>query len=124
MPTLFTPVENLNLYCRFCKKITAMQLDRSIAEAGKTVDKKSTFEFCCSKCLKTVCFNGNDLMAVDDIPEDTREYSPKEHFFLGEEIFHKKFKEKGVVVGNESGNSNRILVQFEKAGVVKLIQDL
>ncbi|KMQ50710.1 hypothetical protein CHISP_2393 [Chitinispirillum alkaliphilum] len=125
MATAFLPIENPSIYCRFCNKIVPMQLDRSIAENGKTVDRKSTFEYCCSKCLKTVCFSGNDLQEkCEDTPQECRTYAPKESFYIGEQIFHQKFNETGLIVGKESGSPEKILVQFEKAGLVKLIQNI
>lgn len=126
MSSSFLPVEDLHIYCRFCDKVTSVQLDRSIAEAGRTVDRNSTFEYLCVKCYKTVCFSGNDLLEAKktDTEKDTRSYSPKEHYYIGETIYHKKWQDTGVVVGIDHGTPNRIHVQFEKNGLKKLIEDL
>ena len=128
MSTTFTPVESLELYCRFCGKITPCQLDRSIAENGRTIDRSATFEYYCSKCFKTVCFCGNDLLEQSKEKPDSktppREYSPMEHYYIGEKIFHKKFKSTGLVVCKEPGMPSCIIVQFEKGGMKKLIQDM
>ena len=127
MPSPFIPVEDLEIYCRFCDKITPVQLDRSIAENGRTVDRNSTFEYLCSKCFKTVCFSGNDLLEQPkpDEPEaESREYSPQEHFVIGETIYHKKWDDSGVVIGKDNGNPSRIMVNFENSGIKKLVQDL
>lgn len=127
MSVTFTPAENLELYCRFCEKITPCQLDRSIAENGRSIDRNSTFEYYCTKCFKTACFSGNDLLEQMKLtPEQPmlREYTPKEHFYIGERISHKKFKEAGLVVSKDSGVPSTILVSFNKAGLKKLVQDM
>jgi hypothetical protein len=129
MSVVFTPVETLELYCRFCEKVTPCQLDRSIAGNGRTIDRNSTFEYYCTKCFKTACFSGNDLPELlktkpKSEKETTREYTPDAHYCIGEHVFHKKFKETGVVVSKDPGTPSRILVQFAKAGLKKLVQDM
>jgi hypothetical protein len=127
MSSVFTPAENLEAYCRFCDKVTSVQLDRSIAENGRTVDRNSTFEYLCSKCFKTFCYSGKDLIeqATDENQEsEPHEYSPQEHFVIGETVHHKKWKDSGLVVGKDRGTPSRILVNFEKAGLKKLIEDI
>ena len=129
MSVVFTPVETLELYCRFCEKVTPCQLDRSIAGNGRTIDRNSTFEYYCTKCFKTACYSGNDLPELlktkpKSDKEPPREYAPGEHYYIGEHIFHKKFKEAGLVVSKDPGTPSRILVQFAKAGLKKLVQDM
>jgi len=127
MSSSFTPVEEMLIYCRFCDKIASVQLDRSIAENGRTVDRDSTFEYLCVKCYKTVCFSGNDLLEQKKNDSDDaapRSYSPRDHYFVGETIVHVKWEDTGVVIGKDHGTPNRILVNFEKSGIKKLIEDL
>ncbi len=125
MSTSFNPLENIDLYCRSCEKVTPAQLDRGIAGSGKTIDRNSVFEYCCTKCFKTNCYSGTDLLENTDGPQaETRSYSPREHFFIGEMIFHKKFAETGLVVGKDNSSTGKILVQFQQAGLVKLVQGL
>jgi len=128
MAVLFIPVETLELFCRFCEKITTCQLDRSIAGNGRTIDKNSTFEYYCTKCFKTACFSGNDLLeqskSTSGGKQQPREYTPHEHYLIGERIYHKKFKESGLVVSKDSGTPSRLLVLFNKAGLKKLVQDM
>ena len=127
MSSPFIPVEELDAYCRFCDKITAIQLDRSIAENGRTVDRKSTFEYLCSKCFKTFCFSGTDLieqLKADDEKPQPHDYSPQDHFLIGETIFHKKWEDLGIVIGKDKGSPSRILVNFEKSGLKRLVEDL
>jgi hypothetical protein len=130
MSVLFTPVETLELFCRFCGKVTTCQLDRSIAGNGRTIDKNSTFEYYCAKCFKTACYSGNDLLEQPKLPagkekeQQPREYSPREHYCIGERILHKKFKETGLVVSKDNGTPGRIHVVFDKAGLKKLVQDM
>jgi len=124
----FFPEESLNVYCRFCKKLLPAQLDRSIAGNGKTVDRASTFEYYCTKCYKTFCYSGEDLLPRQEEEKNeeaaVRDYLPTEHYFIGETIFHKKFKEDGVVVDKDEGSPSRILVSFEKNGLKKLVEDI
>jgi hypothetical protein len=132
MSILFSPVETLEQFCRFCEKVTTCQLDRSIAGNGRTIDRNSTFEYYCTKCFKTACFSGNDLIEqVKPAPgikqssagkQQPREYTPHERYFIGERIAHKKFKETGLVVNKENGTPRRILVQFQKSGLKKLVE--
>jgi hypothetical protein len=128
MSTTFTPVESLEIFCRFCGKITQCQLDRSIAHNGRTIDRSATFEYYCPKCFKTACYSGHDLLeqgkGKPDKKAQPREYTPLEHYCIGEKVFHKKFKETGLVVGKEPGTPSRISIQFPKAGLRKLIQDM
>ncbi|MGA2506877.1 MAG: hypothetical protein ABSF80_05300 [Chitinispirillaceae bacterium] len=127
MSVTFTPVETLDLFCRFCEKVTIGQLDRSIAGNGRTIDKNSTFEYYCTKCFKTACFSGNDLLEQQkssSANKQPREYAPHDHYCIGERIYHKKFKEPGLIVNKDSGTPSRLLVQFNKAGLKKLVQDM
>ena len=127
MSSPFSPADELDFFCRFCDKVTPAQLDRSIAENGRTVDRNSTFEYLCAKCFKTFCYSGNDLIEQtkhEDQKTMPHEYKPQDHFLIGETILHKKWKESGVVVGKDHGTPSRILVNFEKSGLKKLIEDL
>jgi hypothetical protein len=127
MADSFAPAEAIDIYCRFCRRIAPAQLDRSIAANGKTVDRGSTFEYFCTRCQKTFCFTGTDLVKkateeAEKAPEP-RDYDPKLHYLIGETIYHKKFKEKGKVIGKEIGEPPRILVNFKKKGLKKLVED-
>ncbi len=127
MSSSFMPIEEVEIYCRFCNKITQAHLDRSIAENGRTVDRNSTFEYLCSKCLKTFCFSGQDLIEQskdeNKSEQSLHEYSPADHFLIGEKIYHKKWKDTGMVIGKEKGTQKSIIVNFEKTGLKKLIED-
>ncbi|MBD3347453.1 MAG: hypothetical protein GF401_20545 [Chitinivibrionales bacterium] len=129
MATNYTPREQIDMLCRFCKRVYPAQLERSIAGNGRTIDKESTFEYCCSKCQKTFCYYGKDLIEDKQNGEEveqaeSRSYSPKEHYFIGETIYHDKFDESGRIVGKDIGATNRIVVQFEKSGLKRLVEDL
>lgn len=127
MASPFSPIEDLEIFCRFCEKITSVQLDRSIAENGRIVDRNSTFEYLCSKCFKTVCFTGTDLIGMpkpEDAEREVRIYSPKEHYLIGERVEHKKWKDTGTVVNKDNSVPSKILVNFDKLGLKKLVQDL
>lgn len=126
--TRFSPAEELELFCRFCEKILPAQLDRSIAENGKVVDKSSVFEYYCTKCFKTTVFNGEDL--IDDVSfksidnDNLRTYTPRDHYLIGEKLFHSAFKETGTIVGKENSIPVKIMVNFKRNGLKKLVMDL
>ena len=123
----FLPIEQVQLYCRFCQKTFPAQLDRSIAGNGRTVDKDATFEYSCSKCGKSFCYSGHDLLEQKIATEGTsviRDYSPKDQYLIGEELSHKKFKDTGFIVGKDRGTPSRILVQFKKHGFVRLVEKI
>jgi len=124
MAASFSPVEEVLMYCRHCKKTLPAQLERSIAGSGRTVDRESTFEYFCTKCHKTTCFAGTDLLESSEEEVEPRQYSAKDHFFVGEIIHHPSFEETGTVVWKEPGSPTRIVVQFEKSGVKKLVEDI
>ncbi len=126
MAETFRPTQTIEVYCRFCKRIQPAQLDRSIAANGKTVSRESSFEYFCTKCKRSFCFTGTDLAAnVEETPPpaETRDYSPRMHYLIGDIVYHKKFKEAGPVVNKESGSPSCILVNFEKSGMKKLVED-
>jgi hypothetical protein len=124
----FTPVAELELFCRSCNKVMPCQLERSIAGSGRTVDKQSTFEYFCTKCHHTACYTGEDLLeSTDESAEqenEHRDYSAKEHYLVGEKIKHPSFEETGVIVGKNAGSPSTILVQFEKSGLKKLVEEV
>jgi hypothetical protein len=128
MATNFTPMEILDLYCRSCKKVLPGQLERSIADSGRTINKDGSFEYFCSKCNHTTCYTGKDLLPAADPEEvadrEPRDYSATEHYLIGETISHKSFKDTGKVVGKDQGEPSRIQVLFEKNGLKKLVEDV
>ncbi len=125
MASSFTPVEDLNLFCRFCKKVVPFQLERSIAGSGRTVDRNSTFEYVCSKCHKTTCVSGQDLVEAEKPEADEpRGYAADEQYCIGEVISHDSFGDTGTVVGKDLGSPSRIMVQFEKTGFKKLVEGI
>lgn len=69
MATSFIPANELDIYCRFCKKVISSVLERSIAGSGRTVNRESTYEYICTKCHRAHCFYGTDI--IEAIPEDT-----------------------------------------------------
>lgn len=127
MTSIFYPVYEFDYFCRFCEKITTAHLGRSIAENGKTVDRNSTFEYYCIRCLKTFCFSGTDLLEQikpDQNKSKLRNYTPHQHYYIGEIIYHQIFKENGTIVGKDNGKPSKIIVNFPKNGLRKLIQDI
>ena len=123
----FSPIEEAEIFCRFCQKTQPASLDRCIAGNGRVVDQNATFEYSCSKCGKTFCYSGLDLKEQKTPPEEAlkpREYVPKNHYVIGEVITHKKFKENGLIVGKDHGAPTKILVKFEKSGIKKLVEDI
>jgi hypothetical protein len=131
MAESFTPVQTIEAFCRFCKRLTQMQLERSIPANGKTVDRGSTFEYYCARCNRPICMNGTDLaergaavaQAEGKVAKPkTRDYDPNYAYTIGEVVFHQTFKEEGTVIGKQPGEPPRMLVSFRKAGVRKLLE--
>jgi hypothetical protein len=126
----FLPAESIDIYCRFCQKVMPAHLDRSIAENGKSIDRASTFEYSCTKCLKTFCFAGTDLPARATVPPSEEpgatvmDYLPTQLYCIGRVIRHTTFKDTGTVVNKDSGVPARIWVNFEKTGLKKLVEGL
>jgi hypothetical protein len=139
MAKSFSPVEELLLYCRFCRKTLPAALERGIAGSGRTVDKNATFEYICSKCHRSHCYYGNDIMEATEVPEDAenaedskatteteterREYKTSEHYLIGEVITHPSYETAGQIVGKEPGIPNRILVKFGKV-ITQFVEDI
>jgi hypothetical protein len=126
MAETFHPAQTIEVYCRFCKRIQPAQLDRSIAANGKTVSRESSFEYFCTKCRRSFCFTGTDLAEHAEeqtVSHEPRDYSPQLHYLIGDVVYHKKFKESGAVVSKESGSPACIVVNFEKSGMRKLVED-
>jgi hypothetical protein len=129
MAETFTPVQTVEALCRFCGKVAPAQLDRSIAANGKTVSREASFEYYCTKCQHSFCYRGTDLAArpsdEGDENEDgkPREYDPSKHYVIGEDIYHPEFEEEGRVVSKEAGTPPRIVVNFSKSGLRKLVED-
>lgn len=128
MPEKFLPPETIEIFCRFCHKVMPAQLDRSIAGAGKTVDREGTFEFYCQKCFHSFCYKGTDLPPRTENSEETAPddiiYTPQSTYLIGQMVTHKKFRDKGVVVDKEKGSPSRMLVSFNKRGLTKLVEGL
>lgn len=128
MAEKFLPPETIQVLCRFCKKVMTAQLDRSIAGAGKTVDRGGTFEFYCQKCFHSFCYHGTDLperpAENEELQIENVEYTPKSTYVIGQIVTHKKFKDKGPVVDKERGTPARVLISFKKKGLTKLVEGL
>lgn len=128
MAKSFRPKEQMAMYCRFCEKVSPAHLNRSIADNGRTLSRSGTYEYCCAKCLKTFCFSGNDLLEEGEGTEveeqKPRTYTSKEHYYIGEVIYHETYEDTGLVVGKESSTTPVILVQFENTGMKKLVEDV
>ncbi len=127
MAKAFRPKEQLAIYCRFCSKVTLAHLNRSIADNGRTLSRNGVFEFCCAKCLKTFCFSGQDLLEEAEGTEVEQQepvtYSSGGHYYIGQVIYHEAYQDTGLVVGKEASHTPVIIVQFEKEGLKKLIED-
>ncbi len=79
------------------------------------------------RCLKTFCFSGTDLLEQIKFIQnksELRNYTPHQHYYIGEIIYHPIFKENGTIVGKDNGKPSKIIVNFPKNGLRKLIQDI
>lgn len=129
MASTFTPPNQLQIYCRFCKKTVLAPLERSIAGRGKDLDKESSFEYVCTHCRRPHCYYGKDLientMAIfaENSSSTPRNYKTTERFLVGEKIIHPSYKSIGTVVGKYPGMPTRLIVKFEK-NIVSLVEGI
>ena len=126
----FSPALELDLYCSHCKKVLPAVLDRSVAESGRILNETSSYEFVCSKCSRTTCFYGKDIVAkpleeVSSVPTAAtiKPYTISQFFRIGEYISHPSHKTEGLVVGKIKGKPTQIMVKFEKK-VVNLVEGI
>lgn len=132
MSDKFLPATELEIYCRFCRKVFSARLERSIAHTGKFLGANSTFEYVCTKCSRSHCFYGSDLINTmliedeidhDDYVNSVHSYRITDHFKIGERITHPRFEEVGIIVGKEPGVPNKILVKFNKK-ITTFVEDV
>ena len=132
MASNFVPPSELDIYCRFCKKVMPAILERSIADNGRIIKEDSTFEYSCTKCHRTHCYKGSDIdnlfvADTDEVNVETetvvKEYSINEHYHIGDKISHSSHDEEGTVVGKEPGSPTKINVLFGKK-ITTLVEDI
>ena len=127
----YTPVEELDMLCRYCKKPISAVLERGVPDSGRIIDDTATFEYVCTKCNRTHYYHGYDLLeavtvdgnedaeteAVETDEETVTEakpYSISEKFRIGEYIKHPSYDVDGLIVGKIPGEPGQIIVQFLK----------
>ena len=127
----YTPVEELDMLCKYCKKPMPAVVERGVPDTGRIIDETATFEYVCTKCNRTHYYLGSDLLedvsqedAVEGEeseteeeakPVEAREYSISEKYRIGEFIKHPSFEDiDGKIVGKIHGNPGQIIVQFNK----------
>lgn len=131
--TAFTPVEELEIFCSHCKKPMPSVLERSVAEAGRTIDESATFEYVCTKCNSTSCYQGKDLLVEEAKEEgaedkeekaaDIKEYKIKDSYKIGQWISHPSYEVEGLIVGKKPGKPVQLQVKFEKK-IINLVENV
>lgn len=131
--TAFSPVEELEMFCSHCKKPMPSVLERSVAEAGRTIDENSTFEYVCTKCNNTSCYQGKDLLveeakeegadATEEKAAEIKEYKISETYKVGEWISHPSYEVEGLIVGKKPGKPVQLLVKFDKK-IINLVENI
>lgn len=131
--TAYTPVEELEMFCSHCKKTMPSVLERSVAEAGRTIDENATFEYVCTKCNSTSCYQGKDLIPITPVEEgaeenepvaaEIKEYKISESYKIGEFISHPSYEVEGLIVGKKPGKPVQLAVKFEKK-IIYLVENV
>lgn len=100
-------------------------------ELAETEGKRRSWATC-KRCKQTMII---DLSQVENLKKATLEgiensdvtvYSPEKSYKVGEAIFHSNWDDFGRVIGKEilSDGKKSITVEFQKAGIKKLIESL
>jgi len=119
--------KNIEAYCGFCNAVKKMEL------AGETSDGDSSKRWAkCKSCKQKTVIDLNDLqketkLTIQNIVVDgCKEYSPKEHYAVGETIFHRAFNDHGIILGKETSSNGKglIIVEFQNSGKKKLLETI
>ena len=121
-------IKNIEAYCSFCGATTKMEL-----AAGESVSETENKRWAkCKKCKHTMLITIEEKVkepkiSLDGIENDKfSKYAPTKTFQVGESIYHEGWDDFGKVTGKEvmSNGKSSITVEFQKAGVKKLIESL
>jgi len=121
-------IKNIEAYCNFCGATTKMEL-----AAGESVSETENKRWAkCKKCKHTMLVTIEEKvkepkLSLDGIEnEKFSTYSPKKTFQVGESIYHEGWDDFGKITAKEvmSNGKSSITVEFQKAGVKKLIESL
>ena len=121
-------IKNIEAFCGFCNTTTKMELSgiATLSTDGRKWAK-------CKKCKQTT------IVQIDDTPksrkkpsdeefslENATKYSPQSSYTIGDNIYHERWDDFGVVLAKEklSNGTNSILVKFQKSGPKKLIETI
>jgi len=121
-------IKNIEAFCNFCGATTKMEL-----AAGESVSETENKRWAkCKKCKHTMLVTIEEKVkeqkiTVDEIDkEKCSTYSPKKAFQVGDSIYHEAWDDYGNVIAKEtmSNGKSSITVEFQKAGIKKLIESL
>ncbi len=125
-------VKNVEAFCNVCGATTKMELaGEANSGSGDFSENKRWAK--CKKCKQMIIIDLNEIAEIKAQKsasgiktEDSKEYSPKSTFEVGESIYHKNWDDYGKVIGKEttSNGQNTILVEFQKNGQKKLLEAL
>lgn len=108
--------------CSYCGKTTKMTF------IGEMAGANNRHWYRCTRCHHLSLLNievMKDESKADEIGVSTIIYDPGTTYTIGEKIFHNEFNDVGKVTKKikTSDGSNAILVQFEKIGERKLLEN-
>lgn len=111
--------------CNFCGNVTKMELT---GESGDHFQENTVWAKC-RKCKQTMLVDldnpgKEEVPTVEDIDSaDSRQYSPKESYKIGESIYHKGFDDFGIIKSKAilGNGKDSISVEFQNVGLKRLI---
>lgn len=110
--------------CTSCGRESKMEI------IGAVVDAENKIWYRCTRCHHSMMIDTSSRKKSDNVITYNREecvdYSPEKVFDVGASIYHTDWDDMGRVTSKEktSNGGNAILVQFEKNGPKKLIENL
>ncbi len=119
-------LKHIEAFCSYCNKVTKLEIVGEIA-----IENDSRKWARCKTCKHTMALDVDaniktsanlDLSAIKI--EDCKPYNPASTFEIGDSIYHSDWDDVGKVTGKEttSGGAKAIVVEFEKSGVKKLLE--
>lgn len=120
-------LKHIDAFCSYCNKMSKLEIvgDISIIEADNRKWAR------CKTCKHTMMMDveGNikpldnqDILNIKS--KDCKVYSPSESYEVGDSVFHTNWDDRGKVILKEttSSGAKAIIVEFEKQGKKKLIE--
>ncbi|MBM4175051.1 MAG: hypothetical protein FJ213_02610 [Ignavibacteria bacterium] len=119
-------LKHVEAFCSYCNKTVKLEI---VGELGIESDSRRWAR--CKTCKHTMALDVEanikssanvDLSAIKI--EDCKPYNPSSTFEVGDSIYHQDWEDVGKVTAKEttSAGAKSIVVEFEKAGMKKLLE--